>query len=300
MDDPRFRARRSYSPRSRLDREMDAGGSTGRVAGVLLALVVAALVLIQGLWQVTSPDAAQRILRAVLPPITDLDQTLAANLNTLREEAFGVPADAAVPVRGLPIPIEVSGEEAGSDATTLRGIVLRRMAERVYTDGAEAFRAPDATAASPGLLSSQWTLQRTLNFLTAGSHDRLRLPRLGAIGATLLLAVLTLLLLEGPNRLIGPGVSLVTGGVLAALAGLVVWGGVLLLFGSETVVDGVVRRVARDTSVTILVVAGAFGALGLVLTALGVAARRVDQAEHVRPTMRTPARRAGSGPRGGE
>lgn len=280
---------------------MDAGGSTGRVAGVLLALTVAALVIVQGLWQVTSPAAAQRILRAALPPITDLDQTLAANLNTLREEAFGVPADGSVPVRGLPIAVEVSGEEATADATTLRGVVLRRMAERVYTDGAEAFRAPDATAASPSLLSSQWTLQRTLNFLTAGNHDRLRTPRLAGIALTLVLSVLTLLLLEGPNRLIGPGVSLVTGGVVAGLAALVGWGIVLLLFGSDTVVDGVVRRVARDTSVTILVVAGAFGVLGLVLTVLGVAARRIDQADHVRSAaVQTPARRAGSGQRGSE
>jgi len=265
--------------------QMDDGGSAtgGRMAAVFLALAVAALVITQGLWQVTAPGASGRVLRGILPQLTDLDQTIAANLESLREVARGQPQDGSVTMPGLPVAVTVTRREAEADPTTLRTTLLQRMSAALYEQGASAFLAPGATAPSPTLLSSRWALQRSLEFLTAEQHDTLRLPRLIAAVATLVLAVLTIWLLEGPSRLSGPGVSLIVGSVIGGLFAGGIRLGALAFYGSDTVADSIVRLVARDTANTLFYVAGAFFVFGLVLTLLGRLAGRLDRAQPAVP-----------------
>lgn len=259
---------------------LDDSGGGGRLAGVLLIFAVALLVICHGLYQVTAPAPAGRVLRAVLPPLTDLDQSLSANLDSLHEVGTGLPQGGALSVPGLPVPVSLSKDEALSgDAATLRPLILTRMSTILYRDGSAAFRAPDAKAPSPSLFGSQWTLQHTLDLLTADQHQALRTPRVIAALLTLLLAGLTIALLEGPAKLLGPGASVVAGAVLAAVAAGVMRLIGLLFFGGQDVVDSVVRRVLRDGANTVLVVALVFAAFGLALTALGVVVRRLDQAE---------------------
>ncbi|MGH2604602.1 MAG: hypothetical protein ACRDJ9_35085, partial [Dehalococcoidia bacterium] len=234
-----------------------------------------------------------RLLRQILPPLTDLDQTLVANQETLREVAAGQPPDGSVTVPGLPVPVQVTRDQAESDPAQLRTIVLRRMSDAVYEQGASAFRTPDVAASGPTLLSSQWALQRTLNTLTIEYHDSLRIPRIVAGVATVLLFVLTVLLLEGPTRLIGPGVSVIAGSVLGGLGALGIRAVALLFYGEDDVSDAIIRLVARDISNTILVVAGAFLVFGVVLTALGMLTRRWDQPEPMPVQPRAPRARPG-------
>lgn len=271
--------RRPYQSRYAGEMDDGAGAAGGRLAGMLLALAVAALVLTHGLWQVTAPGPAGRVLRSVLPQLTDLDQTLAANLNVLRELAAGQPPDGRVTVPGLPVPVQVTRDEAESDPAALRATVLRRMSESVYQQGPQAFRAPGSRAPDPTILSSQWALQRTLDSLTAGRHDALRFPRLAAIALTVLLAVLTIWLMEGPARLTGPGVSIIAGSILGGLFALGMRVFAILFYGEDEVGDAIVRLVARDTSTTLLYVAGSFLVFGVIVTVLGALARRWDQAQ---------------------
>ncbi len=267
--------------RSRYAHEADdvSTATGGRMAAVLLALAVAALVITHGLWQITAPEPAGRLLRTVLLPLTDLDQTLAANLETLREVASGQPADGRVTVPGLPIAVEVTREETESEPDALRATVLHRMSDAMYDQGTNAFLAPGSSPPSPTILTSQWAVERSLVFLTADQHASLRLPRLIAAIATLVLAVLTVWLLEGPGRLTGPGVSVMAGSAIGALFAVGMRVASIVFYGEDAVGDAIVRMVARDTSTTILVVAGAFFVFGAVLTAMGVVAGRLDQAQ---------------------
>lgn len=261
-------------------RHLDDTGGGGRVSGVLLIFAVALLVVTHGLYQVTAPEPSGRVLRAILPPLTDLDQSLSANLDSVREVAAGLPSGGELTVPGLPVPVTLGKDEALSgDSAALRPLILMRMSTTAYRQGSAAFRAPDAKPSSPALFSSQWTLQRTLNLLTADQHRSLKTPRLFAALLTLLLAGLTIALLEGPAKLLGPGASVVAGAVLAAAAAAAARLLGLLFFGGQDVVDGVVRRVLRDGANTVLVVAVVFAAFGLALTALGMLVRRLDQAE---------------------
>ena len=291
-------ARRPYHTRYAYEHDDDTGASGGRVAGVLLALAVAALVITHSLWQVTAPGAAGRVLRAVLPPLTDLDQTLAANLDALREVAAGQPPGGRVTVPGLPVPVQVTREEAESDPAVVRAVVLRRMSEAVYQRGADAFRAPDVQAPAPTLLTSRWALERTLNFLTADRHRSWRIPRLAAAVATLTLGVLAVWLLEGPARLSGPGMSVIAGSVIGGLVALAIRGFALVFYGEDEVGDAIVRLVARDISTTMLVVAGTFLVFGVILTVLGALARRWDQPPPVAATAEARGSHPMSGRRG--
>ena len=272
-------ARRPYH--SRYAYEMDDGSAAtgGRLAAVLLALATVALVLTHGLWQVTAPGPAGRVLRAVLPQLTDLDQTLAANRDALREVASGQPPDGRVTVPGLPVPVQVTREEAEAEPAALRATVLRRMSDAVYAGGVDAFRAPEAARPSPTILTSQWALQTTINSLTAKRHDAIRFPRIAAGVLTLLLGALTIWLMEGPARLTGPGVSVIAGSVIGGLIALAMRLVAVLFYGEDEVADAIVRLVARATATTILYVAATFLAFGAVLTVLGALARRWDQAQ---------------------
>jgi hypothetical protein len=256
---------------------------------------VAGLVVVHALWQVTSPGAAERILRSVLPPLTDLDQTLAANLDSLRELAGGQPPDGRVTVPGLPIPVQVTREEAESDPSALRAVVLRRMAEAIYQQGTDAFQAEGGRAPGPTILSSQWALQQALNFLTESRHDSLAVPRLALIVATLVLAVLAVWLFEGPARLSGPGISMIAGSIIGAVVALVIRGSAIAFYGEDEVADAIVRLVARDTSMTMLYVALTFLAFGIIVAVVGALARRWDQAQ---PTATAPAARGTPRPTG--
>lgn len=289
-------SRQPYGSRAAHGRDDSASAGGGRVVGVLLAVTTAALIVLHGLWQVTAPAAAGRMLRAVLPPLTDLDQTLAANRETLREVAAGLQPGETAAVPGLPLPVEVTRDQAlNADTATLRTAVLARMSDQLYQSGASAFRAAGASAGSPSLLGSQWVLQGTLNLLTERRHEALRLPHLAAIGVAALLALAALWLNEGPARLIGPGVSLVAGAAFAALVTGGAWGLTYLLFSSGDVVDTLVRRVARDSSITVLLVALTFAALGVIVTGLGLLARRLDN----EPVYPSPVADRRVGPKGG-
>ncbi|MGE3600639.1 MAG: hypothetical protein AB7N70_34365 [Dehalococcoidia bacterium] len=263
---------------------------------MLLALAVAALVVTHGLWQVTAPAPAGQMLRSILLPLTDLDQTLAANLETLREVASGQPPDGPVAVPGLPIGVEVTRAEAEMEPDALRETVLQRMSDAVYERGTEAFRVPGSDPPSPTILTSQWALERALDFLTADQHAAFRLPRLIAAIATLILAVLTIWLLEGPARLTGPGVSVMMGSAIGAAFALGMRLAATVFYGEDAVGDAIVRLVTRDTSTTILIVAGAFFVFGAILTIMGVVAARLDQAQ---PEMAPPRRTAPRRPSGG-
>ncbi len=279
--------RRSYHSRYAARMDDGAAGAGGRLTGLLLALAVAALVISQGLWQVTAPAPAGRILRAVLPPLTDLDQTLAANRDAIREIGAGQPEGGTVVVPGLPIRVEIPREQAlNAEPAALRAAALTSMSETLYRQGATAFRAPDAAAPEPSILSSQWALRGTLNILTAERHATYTNARLIAGIVTLLLAGLTIVLQEGPARLLGPGASVLAGALVAAFAALGAWVLAFLFFGGEDVVDDIARRVARDAAVTVALVAAIFAVLGLLVTALGLLARRLDQVEPLPPPAR--------------
>ena len=288
--------RRTSRSRYANDADDVSTATGGRMAAVLLALAVAALVVTQGLWQVTAPQPAGRLLRTILLPLTDLDQTLAANLETLREVASGQPPDGTVAVPGLPIAVEVTRDEATMEPDALRTLVLQRMSGAVYERGTEAFRAPGVAPPSPTILTSQWALERSLDFITANQHASFRLPRLIAAVATLILAILTIWLLEGPARLTGPGVSVMVGSAIGGAFALGMRLASVVFYGEDAVGDAIVRLVARDTSTTILVVAGAFFFFGAILTIMGVIAARLDQAQpEMAPRERAAPRRMPGG-----
>jgi hypothetical protein len=271
--------RRPYRPRHAYETGDDTGVGGARFVAALLALAVAALVVVHALWQVTSAGPAERILRSVLPPLTDLDQTLAANLDSLRELTGGQPPDGRVTVPGLPIPVQVTREEAESDPAALRAVVLQRMAEAIYQRGTDAFQAEGGRTPAPTILSSQWALQQALNFLTKERHDSLAVPWLALIVTTVVLAGLAVWLFEGPARLSGPGISVITGSIIGAVVALLIRGSAIAFYGEDEVADSIVRLVARDTSMTMLVVALTFLAFGIIVTIVGALARRWDQAQ---------------------
>lgn len=280
---PAWSARRPRETRT-------AGGA--QALGAIVAVVTALLVAAHGLALATAPAAAGRTLRATLPALTDLDQTLAAHADEIAKSASG--ADASVPVPGLPMTIAVPRQSAAQGGDTLREAALDGLVGRVYAQGHAAFRAPDATEhSSPALFSSQWALWRTLGLLTGPSHHRLTLAALGLAVLALVSAALLALRVDSERRGVAAGSAVAAGALLAALgallARLVVW-----LFASDPsdIASTVVGRAAHDLTMTVVVTAAVAGAGGILLAVVGAITARMFAAP-VRPhaSQPQPARR---------
>ncbi len=258
--------------RRRLRRDNDASGRL-QLLGLLVVLAVAALLTLHGLAQATSSANAQRTLRAVLPALTDLDQALAAHGDDIRALAG---AGEPVPVPGIPIDVTIPAAVAGGgDMGQVRRAAVDAMAARVRGEGAAAFRAADGQQSAPGLFSRQWTVQRAVNLLRSGSHDRFVRLRTYAVLPALLLVVL----LAWASGLRRAPVALGSAAVFAALLAVVIAvagraGAWVIGSGSGGVTAASVGRIARDLSMTPIAVAVTAGAGGVVLALAGSAVAR--------------------------
>lgn len=283
--------RRSVPPRRAADplpawtvrrRPQPRTSGAAPAAGVFAAVAVAALVALHALTLATAPGAAQRTLVAVLPALTDFDQALVAHAEGLSATAAG--SIESVPVPGLPFTVQVPVAAAAAGGAELRHAALDALVQRVYREGADAFRAPDA-AGSPSLLSSGWMLQRALAQLTHPTHERYeRWRTIAAAIAAVALGVL-FLQVDAWRRAVVLGAAVLAGAVIAALATLaargIVW---LFVSGDSSIAGAVTERVAYDTSMTVLVVAAFTAVAGIVLVvAGGVLSRVFGQAPPRRP-----------------
>jgi hypothetical protein len=254
--------------------------SAAGAAGVVLALAVAAFVVLHGLTLAGTSDASSHTLHAVLPALTDLDQALTVHAEDIRTTASL--GSATVPLPGLPLPVEVPLNAAEAGGAELRRAAVDSMARLVYDKGSRAFRAEDAKrGGAPGLFSSQWAVQRSLDAVSRDAHRRFALARTVAGSVAVVAAGLLMVQVDGRRRLAAVGSALVAGAVLAGLGAVVAW---LLLWlvisGSGSVAEAVVFRVGRDLLLTVVLTAVVLAVSGVAQMMVGVVmtrwARRAD------------------------
>ncbi len=277
---------------ARQSRESRSSGGA-RAAGLLLALIMAATLGVHALALATSPGAAGRTLRATLPAITDLDQSLAAHATEL--EAAGRDATSSVVVPGLVVPVEVRREAAATGGDDLRRATVEAMVRWVYVEGHSAFRVSGVREVSaPAPLSSQWMVRRSIDLLTARQHGRLvNLSRILAVGAVAVTALLAIQI-ESSRRALAVGSALTVGSLLAAVGALVVRGVGWMVMSDGSVASAVVARIARDVTMTIVVAALVSGLASAALAVGGWLIARMDN-RPARAASPARARQAGLG-----
>ncbi len=256
----------AWNVRRRSLADDDASGRV-QMLGLLVILSISALLALHGLALATSAGNAGRTLRSILPPLTDLDQALAAHRDAVRAQA---PAGEPVAVPGVPLAIHIPAEVAAGEDATIHRVAADAMARAVRDEGASAFRADGTATGKPGLFSRQWTVERTLTLLTAGSHDRFVRLRTYALLPAIVFGVL-LAWASGLRRApVSLGSAVVFGamlGVLFALLGrMAAW---VVGSGAGGVTAEIVGRVARDLSMTVIAVAVAAGAGGALAAVAG-------------------------------
>jgi hypothetical protein len=175
-----------------------------------LATALLALLVALNLLQLTAPGPAHRALRRAVASLTEIDSLLAVHGAALRQQADAAPAE-PVSLPDYPLDVSLSPEEAQRPAAEVRDLLLDRSAERVYQEGAAAFRAQGQSGDAPRL-STQRAVRAGLGFLTAGNHDALRWTTLVLAMVCGVLAAALVVLTRGYGRLV------TLGGVVAAAA----------------------------------------------------------------------------------
>ena len=274
--DPATRpVRREFGERDHLYHE------PGVVAGSFFrALLVGALALSVALFvgalsarQVSREDEALPILESSIEALTDTEQLVASQHESLRTLANSGGETLTVP--GFPVEVQLTVEEVNTlDAAELAALLRQRAALVVYDEGMGAL---DTTGnQDDGLFSAQGIVRRVSDRLTDDAASTASTATSVFLITTALLAVAVVLLYREDRRLRALGIGVLLGG----LAGLAVCLLLSLLAGlaggddpfAEDVRD-IVGEVLSVPRRNFLVVSF----LGVFIAAVSIALRVVDQ-----------------------
>ncbi len=266
-----------------------------------LLMVLATLVLLGAftLAQVTTRDAARRILVHAIPEITDFDHTFNAHYSELVSAASAPGAVNGVSLPTYPIRVALQPSEViNRSPAEVRQSLLIHAADAVYEHGINAFSSDGRPVklGSASLGSTPWAFETALSMLNPSFHRHLVTLAKGAALATLALAALVFVLSRDYNRIVLYSMAL----LLAALPGLLVsalaWLGVQVVFGNsaDPLISGT-SDLARDVAWFCVLSYVVYVGLALALFIVGILSERITD---MIVSLRDPARRIerGSGP----
>ncbi|MCK9518807.1 MAG: hypothetical protein M0R74_07275 [Dehalococcoidia bacterium] len=212
-------------------------GAFGFIAFLAIALFL--LVVSVSCQQATERTEAMDLLEAGVATLTEVDLVVAEHRDELRQ-LVGATDDPTVPIPGYPLDVQLTRNEAlNATDDQLRGIILERSALLVYEDGIDAF---DRTGSqSIGTLSSEGLLQTLVGQLSETTNQRAEIATWLFLALTAIAAVAVVIRSHDFRRVRNLGVGI----LCAAIAGLVLVGGVRFLIGQVGGNDPFVEELRR-------------------------------------------------------
>lgn len=251
-----------------------------RLTGLLLVLALLVLLAAYTLGQVTSRDAAERIIGRAIPGITDFDHAFASHYDELQTAAAASPTGVGgLSLPSYPVKVQLSPNEVINKAPAeVRLALLKHTADAVYDRGINAF-SPDGRPVklgSAGVFSGPWAFKQALGVLNPHVHRQLTDIAKGALAMALVLALLVAVLGREYNRIVIYGMALLFASVPGLLAGVLVWLGVQIIFGtsSDPLIGGT-SDITRDVAWFVVLSYLVFVGLSAALTILGLLTERV-------------------------
>ncbi|MEX0784411.1 MAG: hypothetical protein WD557_17360 [Dehalococcoidia bacterium] len=217
--DPASRpARPEFAERERLYAEPSvAAGSFFR--GLLVAALALSIALFVGALsgrQVSQEDSALPVLEASIDALTDTDQLVQSQHESLKTLANSSADDQTFTVPGFPLDIPLTSEEVTTmDAPALAGLLRARSARVVYEEGMSAF----ATTGNQddGIFSAQGVVRRVSDRLTEDASNKATTATVVFLLISAALGVAVVLAYREDRRLRALGIGVLLGG-LAGLA----------------------------------------------------------------------------------
>jgi hypothetical protein len=246
--------------------------------GFALAAALLALLVALSLLQLSAPGPANRALRRSLASLTEIDSLLAAHGPSLREQAESS-AGEPLSLPDYPLEVVLSTEEVRRPPTEVRDALLGRSAELVYDEGAGAFRE-EGQSGGISRLSAEGAVRTSLDFLTASSHDALRLTTLALAVLCVALSGGLVLLLRGYRGLTALGATVAAASLLFLLLAVVVRLALSLAgVATDDYITTQLLDLTEDAAWAPLRDGLALGGLGVALMALGLAGSRLSRSE---------------------
>ncbi|MGE0600363.1 MAG: hypothetical protein AB7J35_14525 [Dehalococcoidia bacterium] len=157
------------------------------IAVALLTICVFVFIISLSCRQSTAPGPARNVLESGIVTLTDIDQMLADEGDSIREAASASESD-NITIPGYPLDIVLTRSEITTSSNEeLRGLILERSSALIYAEGISAF---DRTGEqSLRRLSIQGLLELSLSQVSQSTHDRagliamISLLGIGACGA---------------------------------------------------------------------------------------------------------------------
>ena len=191
------------------------------------SLATFGLAVMSGLWvlalaasQATSPTVAVPFLERTIGTLGDVPALLQIHEQPIRiaasQRGTGPVAVPGFPVPGVTLPRAMAQTGTRDEWRTA---LLRESAAAAYERGPAVF-SPGGDATRGGLLSTSRWVDIVMGVLSSGTHGTASLVA-WAIGlATLALAALVLVAVDGVRRFVAIGLALIGGAILAGLVGL--------------------------------------------------------------------------------
>jgi len=242
------------------------------LAAALLALLAALSLL-----QLTAAGPAHRALRRSVASLTEIDSLLATHGPALREQAEASP-DEPLSLPDYPLEVSLSPEEVRQPPAEVRDLLLDRSAELVYEEGAGAFRE-EGQSGGTSRLSAEGAVRTGLGFLTASSHDALRVTTLALAVLCGALSGALVLLVRGYRGLTALGATVAAASLLFLLLVAVVRLGLGLAgVAADDYITTQLLHLTKDAAWLPLRDGIALSGLGLTLLGLGLAGSRLSRA----------------------
>jgi hypothetical protein len=258
--------------------------SRGRLATFGLAVISGLWVLALAASQATSPTVAEPFLERTIGALGDVPALLDLHEQPIRIAA-NQPGSGPVAVPGWPVPGVMLPRALAQTGTRdeWRAALLRESAEHAYERGSAVF-AGSGEAARGGVFSTSRWVDIVMGGLSSGAHETASLVA-WAIGlATLALAALVLVTVDGVRRFVAIGLALIGGAILAGAGGLLgLLLATLLSMGEGGVFVAEVGALIRTIAWAPLQDAVRMGIAGLLIAApAAVFAARLARGEDVR------------------
>lgn len=194
--------------------------SRGRLATFGLAVMSGLWVLALAASQVTSPTVAVPFLERTIGALGDAPALLQLHEQPIRIAA-NQPGAGPVAVPGWPVPGVMLPRALAQTGTRdqWRTALLRESAQQAYERGSAVFAA-NGEAARGGVLSTSRWVDLVMGGVSSGTHGTASLIAWTAGLATLALAALVLMAVDGVRRFVAIGLALIGGATLAGVGGL--------------------------------------------------------------------------------
>jgi len=245
--------------------------------GFGLAAALVALLVALSLLQLSAPGPAHRALRRSVASLTEIDSLLAAHEPALREQANASPDEPLV-LPDYPLEVSLSAAEVEQPPAEVRDRLLDRSATLAYDRGPPAFRE-EGRSGGTSRLSVEGAVRTGLDFLTASSHDALRLTTLALALICGALSGGLVLLVRGYRGLAALGATVAAASLLFLLLAAVVRLGLALAgVAADDHITTQLLDLTQDAAWVPLRDGLALTGLGVALLALGTAGSRLSRA----------------------